>query len=330
VKRKIIPTTKSLEAVETLQSPGAEPAESPPKQPSPSSSDESSSASSNSASETEAAPQAPAPQPKLKAAAKNTLKLQRQRRTKSKKQMCIHQSTIARPVGAGLSAPRHRQYYESIELYDEHAKQVKLTIARGSTVTIWNLLQLDQRYVVWAIWIPNNGYHATLDLMPAGELNTALMKQTDSSQVLAVVSTGEVPAEANKWMTEAIKEPPHKPAEPKSKPAQKRPKTTARGGRKGSAPAGAALDRDDGDIVARVAANGRVQAAELGRQLQEHGASMCEHTVDQVVLRLSNKYDGQIKNLQDQIKSLQEQNATMLKAVRDVAISAATGRSVPQ
>jgi hypothetical protein len=319
-KRKMIPTTKSLEAVETLLSPGAEPADSPPKQPSSSLSVESSSASSNSASETEAAPQPPAPPPKQKRAAENTLKSQRQQRSSSKKVVCKYANTIARPVGAGKPAPRHRVYHESIELYDERSKQVKLTIARGSTVTVWSVHNREQRYVVWAIWIPNNGYLATLDLMPEGELDTNCMKPTGSTQVLSVVSTGDAPQEANEWVEEAVKKPTHKPAKAPAKPAPKRSKTAGRGGSKASAPAGAALDRDADDIVVRVAANGRAQAAELGHQLQEHVASMSEHMVEQVVLRLSNKYDGQIKNLQDQ-------NTALLNAIRETAVAAATGRS---
>jgi hypothetical protein len=319
-KRKRYPTKKAWEGAETAISPAADvpatPAAEQSVESSPANSEHSEKDSENESDVAPAPP--PAAVPKQKPAGKNTKKSQRQAAT-TKRAACKHANTTSRAVGAGALAKNNRTYYESIELIDEKGV-VKAQLARGSTVTVWNPKSSNTRYVVWALWMPNNGYCATMALQPVGVADAEPIL-TAATHLLTVESAGPVPEAATKWQADEIKNSAEKrqAAALKTAPSAKG-RAPKRVSKKPATTASSAVLLDGEDIMVRVAANGKAQAVELGRQLQLHMDKQSERIVEQVVERISAKYDNQIKYLQDQ-------NDRMMGIVERTTTAAATGKA---
>jgi len=139
-----------------------------------------------------------------------------------------------------------------------------------------------------------------------------------AQHLLTVEARGEIPDAANKWLEEATKAPALKaPApmllKPPKKKARKLPCVSST-----SATTSTAVDQELIEkIAAQVAANGRVQAAELGRQIVVKIDEMSKLIANKVVQKIAEKYDKQLQ-------FLHEQNTNLVKALSATATTAAT------
>jgi len=194
---------------------------------------------------------------------------------------------------------------------------VKEQVARGNMVTVWSQKPTNVRYIVWALWIPLNGCYATMIMQPVGE-ELVDPFPAPAQHLLTVEARGEIPDAANKWLEEATKAPALKaPAPTPLKPPKKKARKSI-GVLSTSAATSATVDQELIErIAAQVAANGRVQAAELGRQIVVKIDEMSELIANKVVQKIAEKYDKQLQ-------FLHEQNTNLVQALSTTATAAAT------